>query len=226
MARPKRRTVPLAELVFDFDLYPRTKIDSAHVAALAEALRAGAELPPLTVEAGSMRIIDGFHRARAYRTVEGDGAKVPIQEVQYGSECEAFLAAVRANAAHGRHFSTQDRVHAALLADKLGIDEEAVATALNMRPERLGELKIDRTAIAAGSNLHVPLKRTIRHMAGRRLTKSQQEAQRHLGGMNQLFYVNQLIWLVRENLLDKENERLMEALRELHGLLDGLLATA
>lgn len=212
------RKMKVAELVFDFNLYPRQQIDSQHVTYLAEAVDSGASMPPLVIEKSSKRIVDGFHRAKAYLRLFGTDAECEVVEKTYRNDKELFLDAMRFNAAHGRTLTRYDRVHCILLAEKLGIDANAVAGTLNLRADRLAELRTDRTAVVG--NVTVALKRTIQHMAGKKLTKQQQECNTKLSGMNQLFYVNQLVSLLESNLIDKEDEELMEGLRKLGELID------
>jgi hypothetical protein len=100
-----------------------------------------------------------------------------------------------------------------------------MAGALNMPVDKLAGLRVSRTATTAGG-LSIPLKRTIAHMAGRRLTKAQSQANDGLSGMNQSFYANQLISLIENGLLDKADEKLFERLTRLRELLDGVLQTA
>jgi hypothetical protein len=90
-----------------------------------------------------------------------------------------------------------------------------------MPVNRIGELTTGRTAKAGG--LTVPIKQTIRRFAGRSLTPRQQEANAKLSGMNQVFYANQLIELLEAKLLNTDDDQLMERLKKLHELLDGVL---
>jgi len=60
-------------------------------------------------------------------------------------------------------------------------------------------------------------------MAGKELTPEQAEANRRLSGMEQLFYVNQLILLIENDLLDRSNEKLLAGLARLRELLDGVV---
>jgi len=89
--------------------------------------------------------------------------------------------------------------------------------------KKVESLVVDRAARCG--KLTVPLKQTIRHMRGRNLTKEQSAANDKLSGMNQSFYVNQLITLIESKLLDSEDEQLFERLKHLHGLLEELLVT-
>jgi hypothetical protein len=72
----------------------------------------------------------------------------------------------------------------------------------------------------------IPLKQTICHMAGQNLNKGQQEANKKLSGMSPLFYVNQLLLLLRNGLLPEEDESLKKGLKALHQLLGERLVVA
>jgi len=210
--------IPIGKLVIDFDIYPRAEVDSQHVAYLAEALRAGNTLPALIVEKKTYRIADGVHRYRAHMQVFGADHEVEAIEKTYASDAELFLDAARYNSGHGRILTMFDRTHCLLKADQLKIEPDQIASALQITIEKLGELRTGRVGnLRHGGD--VPLKRTIQHMAGQRLTKPQMEANRKLSGMNQMFYVNQLILLLENDLLDVENEKLLDALARLRALL-------
>ena len=223
----KAKMIVLSALVMDFGIYPRAKVDSQHVGYMREALRAGHKFPPIIIDRKTKRVIDGFHRLRMYQAELDKNAKIEVIEKTYKTEKELFLDAIRYNADHGRALTSFDRSHAAGIADGLSIDPDAVASAMNMTVERLGELKVSRSAtIGTGRAITVPIKRTIRHMAGRKLSKPQHEANRKLGGMNQTFYVNQLITLIENDLLDTDSEELMQRLSKLHELLAGVAVAA
>lgn len=216
------KTYKAAELVEDFDLYPRNNVDSQHVKHLVEALAAGEELPPGIIDKKTKRLIDGFHRKRARIQLYGPDAEMEVIEKTYKNDAEMFLDAMRYNAAHGVKLDQCDRTHCVIIAERLSIPLEAVAGALHVPIERLGMLRTHRTALGS-SGLTIPLKRTISHFAGKRLNKAQAEANEKLSGMNQAFYANQLIMLIENRLLDLEDERLMDRLKVLHEALEGLL---
>lgn len=216
----------LAELVLDFNLYPRVSVDSQHVGYLREAHEAGHALPPIIINGETNQVIDGFHRTKMYQQLDRNGDSViEVQEKNYASDTEMLLAAMRYNAGHGRTLTRYDRTHCAILAEKLHIEMEELASALSISVERLGELKTDRIGeIKVGKTVtSVPLKRTIRHMAGHRMSQEQVRANDALGGMNQSFYANQLIILIKSGLLDVNDEKLMQRLQELHGLLEEIV---
>jgi hypothetical protein len=220
--------VKLSDLVLDFDLYPRSEIDSQHVRYMRMALQAGAAFPDILADKKSRRVIDGFHRYCMYRAENGEECEVNVTWKSYGSEAEMFLEAVRLNASHGRILTRFDRTHCILRAERFRIEPEQIATALSITCEAVGGLRADRVghlrAVGNAEAVEIPLKRTIAHMAGKMLTKGQNEANDKLGGMNQAFYVNQVIVLIESHLLDEADENLMERLRRLAELLETVIA--
>lgn len=219
------RAVPVTEVILDFDLYPRASVDPHHLNAIYQAIQFGAELPPIVICKKSRKVADGFHRVQAY--LRAKRKTIEVIEKTYRNAGELFLDAMRYNATHGRILTSYDRTHCALRAEQLGLEMEQVASALSMTQEAMGLLRTDRVGRLratdpANGHREVAIKRTIRHMAGKSLTKAQFEANEVLGGMEATFYVNQLITLISNGLLDTENEVLMEKL----GLLKTLLNKA
>jgi DNA-binding CsgD family transcriptional regulator len=81
--------------------------DEEHIRVLAGA---DAAMPPILVQRGTMRVIDGMHRLRAALLKGDDTIDVGFFE---GSDDEAFVAAVQANMAHGLPLTMADRQAAA-----------------------------------------------------------------------------------------------------------------
>lgn len=223
--------IKLEELVHDGEIYPRSAVDSGHVGRLAEAMLAGREMPPIIIDKRTKTIIDGWHRAAAAKRLKWKDIAFAAKE--YRNRKDMFRDAMRYNAAHGRTMSPWDRAHCVLIAERLEISVEQIAADLSItvakvgeiRAGRVGELHVDRPKGKSGV-LSIPLKRTISHMAGHELTSAQVQAQDKLGGMQQGFYVNQLIMLIENGLLDTGNPQLMEQLRRLTDLLNTLARRA
>jgi ParB-like chromosome segregation protein Spo0J len=100
------RAVPVTDLAIGYS--PRhTKIDSDHVAALADVAD---RLPPVVVDERSMTVIDGVHRLEAYRAL----GRPHIPAVFFnGSDMEALVIAIQANIQHGKPLSRAERQDAA-----------------------------------------------------------------------------------------------------------------
>ena len=214
------KSYKLSELVLDFDLYPRGSVDSHHVGEIAQAIEAGATMPPIVIDKKSKRITDGFHRWRAYKQLNDEEFEVECVEKAYKNEGEMLLDAMRFNASHGRALTSHDKAHCLIIAKKFKLSDHLVAQALNLTTGKIGKMR--STKIGRLGRRPIALKRTIRHMAEKPLTVDQGEANEKLSGMAQLFYVNQLKILIKSNLIDYDNADLMEGLQELRVMLDGM----
>lgn len=211
----------LSELVLDFELYPRGGVDSHHVTEIAAAIEAGSSVPPIVIERRSKRIVDGFHRWKAFRQLFGEGHKVECIEKSYESDGDLFLDTMRYNASHGRALTQHDKTHCLILGEKFNLSEARIAEALNLTTARIGTLRAGRIGKIGARKF--ALKQTIRHMAGRQLSAEQETANEKLSGMNQLFYVNQLVTLIENDLVDVESGDLLAGMQKLAGLLEQFL---
>jgi len=214
----------IGKLVFDFDLYPRSDIDTHNIAYMSQAEDAGVKFPPVVIDKKSKRIVDGFHRVKMYRQKYDDNHEIEIVEKTYGSEKEILLDAIRYNASHGKMLSKHDRVRCILQSEKMKLKIDVIASALSMTIEKVKELKIERVGeLRVGRTVRsIPLKRTIRHMSGKRLTKRQSEVNESISGMDQKFYVNQLVMLIESDLINQNDKILLQRLHVLWQQLDEL----
>lgn len=214
--------IEVGKLIIDYGLYPRAEVDAVHLHYMRMALQAGVVFPPIVAWAKSLRVTDGVHRTKMYLAEHGANHLVDWIPRNYRNEADAFMDAMRLNANHGRTLTRFDRVHSILRAEELGLSVADMAGALGMTADAVGFLRADRVGrlyVRGKRSEPVPLKRTIRHMAGRNLTQGQVEANEKLSGMEQLFYVNQLLALLGSDLIDHENEALLTGLGS---LLDAL----
>jgi len=99
-------TIPLDKLVAGPGIRA-AGVNRAHVYNLASC---GSALPPILVQEGSLRVIDGLHRVQAARDNGENEICARILDVD---DAEAFLRAVTANVAHGLPLTLSDRKAAA-----------------------------------------------------------------------------------------------------------------
>lgn len=221
------KRIPVNTLILDYDLYPRSNMDAQNVSKMVDALEAGRKLPPILIDKKSRKVVDGFHRCKAALRFSGELAEIDAVERAFKSEDEMLVEAGRLNSPHGVGLDKHDKVHFALLCKKRGINEKKIADAINLTIERYRKLMADRTAkgsTANGKSKDVALKRTLRHLAGTEITEDQEEANKKLSGMDQVFYANQLLLMLRSKSINVENESLLERLGELRDELDSFLS--
>jgi hypothetical protein len=109
------KQIPIDELRIDGGTQLRAAIDQATVSEYAERID---ELPPSIVfdDGAAKWLADGFHRMHGHNKA---GKKKMLCEVRKGTQREAILYALGANAAHGLRRSNADKRKAvlAMLAD-------------------------------------------------------------------------------------------------------------
>jgi hypothetical protein len=213
--------IKASKVVLDYDIYPRQDVQSYSVHLMVEALRAGAVLPPIIIAKKSKRVIDGFHRVKAYQKLYGPDTDIPAIFKEYMSDDVMFAEAIDLNSKHGRNLTPYDRARCLARAEELKIAPAVVAKALNMTVEALGRLKAER--LGYFQSRPIVLKRTTAHLAGEELTEEQFAYNRQAGGMQPTFYINQIVSMLEADAVDWEDEKVVRGLKRLRELLDKVL---
>lgn len=204
----KAQKIASEKLVVDFTLYPRTHLESTNIAKLCDAMQAGITLPPIVVDEKSLRVVDGVHRLKAFQKSHKPGVKIDVLLKTYTSDTDMFLDALRLNAAHGSQFTPFDIARNIAASRKMKIAPDVVCSVLSIPKARYDQVLATKMAVGRTGDA-VALKSVLHYMAGKRMTKKQEEAQEHLSGMNATFFVNQLLILIESELLDENNEYLI-----------------
>jgi len=222
----KTNTIDAAELMEDFDLYPRSSIDSTHVADMAAVIEAGGTLPPIIAEEKTKRIVDGFHRRRAFIRTQGKEAKVAVEWRSYPDERALYLDALRLNSRHGKRISGVDQTRAMINGLNLGLEPLAIAEAFGVKVERVEQIVAIKTGHLKTKRAHpirIALKNSVRHLRGTdpELTAKQERVIRGAPGQAQKLLVKQLADLIEFDLFDWTDETAVGELRRLSRLLEG-----
>jgi hypothetical protein len=204
-------TIHRSRITVDETLYPRNAENNYAIKSYAEAMRAGAQFPPLKVDQ-DYRLIDGWHRLNAY-DVNGV-EQIPVERERVRDDADFFKRAMTANAHHGQRYTGIDYANMVLKGRKLGITDDEIAKLVYVTPGFLADVTRDWFALN-GKSEQVALKRTIRHMHGRKLTADQLAANKKISGMAPNFYSNQLILLMDNDLVDLDNPKVLEGLQTL-----------
>lgn len=199
--------MPLAELIEDLDIYPRHAVDSSHVGDIARAVEAGKELPPIIADQATKRIVDGFHRRRAYDRLGITDVEVELRS--YASEADLLSDAVELNSSHGRPLDSQDQTRCALLLSKHGVSTQRIAVVLSTTERHVSEKLLVRVVHVqdptTGHTETRPAKPVIRPLKGeepRTITPTQAEIHDSSGGLRAGQVVMQLARELRHGLID------------------------
>ena len=92
---PETKTMPVADVHYEADLYPRFEPRDSVVRQYAEQIDA---LPPIEVNQNDI-LIDGWHRWTAHKLAERETIKVRVVETE--TKAELLALAVERNAKHG-----------------------------------------------------------------------------------------------------------------------------
>lgn len=111
-------TIPLSAVRINGGTQSRVELNQATIAEYAETIRSGIDLPPVVVffDGVSFWLADGFHRFNAHM----DAGAIEIgAQIHTGTQRDAILYSVGANAAHGLRRTNEDKrkAVATLLAD-------------------------------------------------------------------------------------------------------------
>ena len=214
------------ELIEDFGLYPRSTVDGAHVARLADVLEAGAKFPPILIDEQN-RIIDGFHRRRAFLRVFGDQVKVECKKQSYKDDKGAFLDALRLNAKHGKSITGSEQTGAIIKARNFKIEVDKIAFALGITQERvesISQTKIThiRTVRVGAEKKEIPLKRSVYHLSrdDRGVTEKQAEVIKSAPGQAQSLLLRQVNQLIEADLIDWKSEQVVSEMKRLAGNME------
>jgi hypothetical protein len=203
MARSRRSdSISLGAIVIDESIYPRGSVNQLHIRRLQDALDGGATFPPVVVERGSNRLVDGRHRYGAYQAKEI--LDVPCEFRVWDSEADLFADAVRLNAEHGQALTYYDVKLSILRLQQLGYTQDRIGAVVRMTIEKVENI-IRGSAHSATTGEPIALKGGLRHKSGQALTDQQQQAMRKYAGGNVVFYVHQLITVLENDLWPAEN---------------------
>ncbi len=191
------KNIKVAELVLDFDFYPRNDVSAEHVSRLMDAIKMGVKLPPVIVDAKTKRVVDGFHRTRGYQKLNIE--KIPADLREYASDAELYEDAVAANTAHGRPLDSYDLRRIIERMIELGFERGRIEEIVKIPAVKFDSLR--RNSAVGASGRIIPLKRGLEHLQHTNLTDKQRHAVEGYGGMNAAFYAGQLTSLLENKML-------------------------
>jgi|TARA_Y100000034_G_C6827649_1_gene373315 hypothetical protein len=212
----KTENVSIATLLIDETLYPRHKLSEHNVRMLKDAKIAGANLPPIVVDRETKKVVDGWHRLKAFQALG-------LQEIEaivkpFATERDMFVEAVTINAAHGYKLTVWDQARSIQRLREMGADMQVIAKSLAISPKRLEKL-YERVGID-GAGEKRPLKRSVRHLTGKKMTDEQ--VAYNEGSAPGLDFTALLSQIIRGleansiNLKDENTSRLFERMCELY----------
>jgi hypothetical protein len=221
-------TVRLADLVEDLSVYPRTTVNANNVRNLVLALEAGAQLPPLIACQDTLRLVDGFHRRRAYlRVLDDPDAVVKVELRSYATEADLLADAVSLNVSHGLNLQEYEKKKVVLRLGELGKNDDEIAMILRVPPPRITQVRLRVATVTGEGGRSVrlePLKPSVMHLMGSTMTEAQAKAHRSAPGTSYLLTIKQLRQAIQFDLLNSSDGKVVTALQNLCEELTDYLA--
>jgi len=127
------KKVKLDEVIWDPSIYPRKTWNTATIKRYVEAHEAGETFPPMTLEEGTNRLLDGKHRYEMYREAGVAEVSVVYAKVPEGVPVKLFAASLSAR--HGDRLSNGDAKTVAreICTDNPEFDQSQIAKVLGLK---------------------------------------------------------------------------------------------
>jgi hypothetical protein len=218
LAEPTITRLKAAVLIFDYAVYPRSDLDTSNMSRLRAARDAGIAFAPVVADRASRRIVDGFHRVRLVLEADPEG-DIDVELRDYADDDELLLDAARRNAVHGARLTSWDVSHCLALATERGIALAHMAAALSITADKAEQIRRSRTAYDPNGK-PVQIKRSAGHLAGKKLTPTQVDANERASGWSVRFHCDQIINALDGGLLDQNDPGEIDALRRLAEVLE------
>jgi len=237
MARTITTTVKLEEVYFDEQLYPRSHYDWRTVYDYSESMKAGAKFPPIILALlnGKKYLVDGKHRFEASKNLKLKSIKAIVYTGW--NKDRIFKESVRANITHGRSLSPYEKRRIALrlmemkcqkaeISDLICVSEDKLENFVAQRlvntltGEPVDYQEVEETAREIGRAI---LKSGVKQFAGKVLDDGDfsyiKDTQKNINISSQYNLLEQVVYLLKKNLIDKENKKVMILLKQLKKLL-------
>lgn len=98
--------IKISEVVWDAKIYPRKKWATTTIEKYADAIEAGDEFPPIVLEEGTNRLIDGKHRLEAYKKAGKE--EIPAEWHKIPDDTSVKYYAATLSAKHGDRLTNAD----------------------------------------------------------------------------------------------------------------------
>ena len=217
-------------LVLDMKYYPRIKVNWLTVVDYSESIKAGAKFPPIVVTNWNKKyiVVDGFHRLEAYK--KNNIPVIQAEIIKAESEADIFKEAVKRNAIHGRALSPYEKRLILIRGVKeFNLKKIELQDLIFIRAEKFEKFVGNKAkSVFSGKELgeHMeifksPTAETIneKDFSSEELNEIKEE-EKVLYGMNQISLLKNVLFLLKNNLINKEREDIKEVLKEIQSEIE------
>lgn len=217
----KKEIVKIDKIKVMEGTYPRNKVSWFAVYKYKQAMKTGAEFPPIDVSKnnGNYFLIDGKHRIEAMKQLKGEIIDAIIHENL--SKEEIIKMAIKANTEHGQALSTQEVVKSILKLQKMNVNTEDISKIVNIPKEKIQPLVTKKTAWKKDTLEQIILKKPQEHLSGTEIEENKETET--LGyNLTQVHLLNDLIGLLKLNQMNLEKTEVRTKLTQIKNLIEAL----
>ena len=219
----KTKLLKLSEVVLDEKLYPRSHVDWQTSARYYNALKAGAEFPPITVAVLNKKfiLVDGAHRLKAFKDCKEKFIKAEV--LKNLTPQQIYVESIKRNIANGRQFSAQEITQVAVTLEKWKLSQQAISEIVRIPVAQLKPFIAKRLTRITETQEDIILKAPLQHLAGNDIPSAWgiADIQRGMGGsLSQASILGEVIRLIENDLLDLDNKLVAQKFKKLEKLLN------
>jgi hypothetical protein len=148
------RLLNIEELTFDPKIYPRMKTSWLTAYQYAQAMKAGAVFPPITVGVfkGKNYVVDGWHRVEAKKLLRQEYIHAHVKK--FKTLREMFTEAVRLNSIHGKPLTIQEKVRIIDQLEKFGVERAEISGIVGVPIEKISAFKARIVRLPDGTPIY------------------------------------------------------------------------
>lgn len=215
--------VKVKDIVHNDKCYPRLNKDWLTAYKYAEAMKSGADFPPITVTLrkrivgkGKYLLIDGWHRLEASKKNKETHIQADVLDSMTNDQ--VYIEAVKRNVAHGRILTVQERANIIVRLQDMKLEMGEISRIVCIPADKLEPFVVKRVTHTVTGEF-IALKAPLKHMAGIDVESSVKDEQDIFSARAQISYLNELIRIIENGWLNLANGDVKRATKKLYGLL-------
>jgi len=217
--------IPIKEISFNEDVYPRVGYNWQTGYDYAQSMRTGAKFPLITLALfkGTKILVDGKHRLEAYKLLKVNKVKAEVF-TGWGLN-KIFEEAIKRNIAHGRGLSPFEKRRIALKLREMDFADNKISAIIQVPMDKLEGFVAQRlvNSITGETIKQVIVKSELKHLAGKDYKFSEtneiEQIQTPMYANNQLDLIEQVISLIENNLLNIKDQKIKERFNYLKSII-------
>ena len=224
----RRSILKIKDIVLEEKLYPRIKPNEAIINSYIRDMKKGDSFPPLYIGLfkGKNYLLDGWHRLEAYESLGDKYVNCEIKTT-FTDFDDMFLAAFRANMAHGIRLNKNDKMRVANILSEMKYDVGDISKLTGITLKKIesavkGKIQhvLIKNKIKSGQMPEIirdkiPYEWPVKIIEDKTIKKIEEANKEEF----QLFQLNEIYDYIKNEDFDLENKKIDDILRKMKKLL-------